>query len=139
MAILLLGSVETIFNISEREFMTLVDFAFSELKLPERVSIFFEFEHIEEIENFYGFTHTEDCGDNEYHIVISPRITDWSEVAKTVFHEMEHIRQDVHKDRFGDTWKGVYYDREVVSYHALPWEVAAYRKEEELYLKYLMD
>lgn len=133
MTVWILDSVQEYFGISEREFNSIVDFAFKELRLPNNIDIFFEFE---QIEDFLGFTHNHDCKNNQYCIIVAPGLK-WHTMAKTIFHEMVHIRQDVNNDRFNDTWKGVPVDIENCTYDQLPWEIEAFELEEELFQKYV--
>jgi len=59
-----------------------------------------------------------------------------SEIVKTIFHELVHVQQVLHKkfDDIEKTWLGESYDG--VDYEDLPWEVDAFEQEEILFLSY---
>jgi len=136
MTVYLLDNVEPIFGISEREFLMIVDFAFHELKIPNKVDILFSFE---QIEDYVGFCHNYECDDDEYQVIISPLIETWEELVKTIFHEMTHVKQYCFNELSGDVWHGTpcsVYDME---YHQLPWEAEAFKNETVLYSKYVLE
>lgn len=137
MTVFLLGSPNTTYGTSETEFRGFVKFACDNLGIPDNVTLFFEFEHIEEIDNFHGFVHDHDCGENEFFIVLSPHL-DWAELVRTIFHELVHVRQSIRKDRLGDSWKGAPVNVRETDYHNLPWEIEAYSLEDVLYNKFVL-
>lgn len=133
MTVYILDSVKNVYGISEREFLSVVDFGYKELRLPNTIDLFFEFE---QIEDYLGFTHNHDCRDKEYFVVMSPELKEFEEIARTILHEMVHIKQDVNNERFNDTWKGTPIDLER-DYETLPWEIEAFELEEHLFNKYI--
>jgi len=120
-------------TISDREFVTVVRFASEWLGIPDHIDLNFEFE---QVEDYKGFVHQTDCGNNEFIIVLSPSLS-WEELVKTIIHEMVHVRQFVRKQRTGDVWMGVPVKVYETDYHNLPWEVEAFRLEEALFDQYV--
>lgn len=76
----------------------------------------------------------------EFKIVLSSKIT-LGELGKALFHEMVHVKQ-MYKGELKQRknqqlfWKGEHVPNEI-AYHELPWEIEAYRMQEELAEKYL--
>ena len=68
-----------------------------------------------------------DTDDREFHLEIDKRLKG-DEFLTTIFHEMVHVKQLIKKEFF--TELNFYKDRE--EYLNMPWEVEAYRVQEEL-------
>lgn len=134
MTVFILGSVEQNFNISEHEFNHMVDFAYKYLKLPNNVTIKFEFE---EVEDYFGFIHDYECAHNEWVIVLAPFL-DWYELARSIFHEMAHLKQLLDKRLSGFIWEGRPYDPTTFEkMEDLPWEKDAIAMEEAMFTLYI--
>lgn len=134
MSVFLLGKASDHFDISDQEFRFIVDYATRALHIPDDISMFFEFEDVEE--DLCGFVHQDECAPHEYCIIITPRL-DWESLVRTIFHELAHVRQGVLKFRIGNEWHGVHYDPTIISEFELPWEQEAYEIEEILYQKFV--
>lgn len=135
MTVYVLNSVSDNFDISEREFLGIVDFAIKELSIPNTTDIHFDFEFLEE---YYGFCHNYEQPANSYTVIIRPSIS-WINMVKTIFHELTHVKQNQTGELCGTVWRGVPIDATTYDFHdQLPWEVAAYAMEEHLYNKFIL-
>lgn len=82
-----------------------------------------------EIKNMKGYHGTcLDIGDRDYVIEVDKKLSLGDNFLTTVFHEMVHVKQYVRKELYSDC--NFYDTRE--EYLNLPWEVEAYRVQEEL-------
>lgn len=73
--------------------------------------------------------------EDEYEIEVNSRIPE-SEIIRTIFHELVHIRQ-MHNETYDPdsrTWNGE--DCSHLEYSTYPWEVEAYGLEEEMVRKF---
>jgi len=79
-----------------------------------------------------------DSLDMDYKCVV--RLSRKGNWIKTLFHEMEHIRQfvddELELEAKTAVWQGRVYDRTEIEYADEPWEVEANRVEEELFLSF---
>ena len=69
-----------------------------------------------------------DVGDREFDIEVEKRLSLGDDFITTIFHEMTHVKQLVYKEFFTEC--NFYESRD--EYLNLPWEVEAYKKQEEL-------
>lgn len=82
-----------------------------------------------ELKNLKGYDGTcEDTDYREYLIQINKKLSLTDNFLTTIFHEMVHVKQYVRKELFSEC--NFYDTRE--EYLNLPWEVEAYRVQEEL-------
>jgi hypothetical protein len=69
-----------------------------------------------------------DIGDRDYVIEVDKKLSLGDDFLTTVFHEMVHVKQYVRKELFSEC--NFYDTRE--EYLNLPWEIEAYKVQEEL-------
>lgn len=69
-----------------------------------------------------------DVGDRDYLIEVDKKLSLGDDFLTTIFHEMVHVKQYVRKELYSEC--NFYDTRE--EYLNLPWEVEAYRVQEEL-------
>lgn len=82
-----------------------------------------------ELKNLKGYDGTcEDTNSREYLIQINKKLSLTDDFLTTIFHEMVHVKQYVRKELFSDC---IFYNTRE-EYLNLPWEVEAYRVQEEL-------
>lgn len=82
-----------------------------------------------ELKNMKGYDGTcFDFNNREYVIEVNKKLSLGDNFLTTIFHEMVHVKQYVRKELFSEC--NFYNNRE--EYLNLPWEVEAYRVQEEL-------
>ena len=82
-----------------------------------------------ELKNLKGYDGTcFDFGKRDYHIEINKKLSLTDNFLTTIFHEMVHVKQYVRKELYSEC--NFYKTRD--EYLNLPWEVEAYRVQEEL-------
>jgi hypothetical protein len=69
-----------------------------------------------------------DIGDRDYVIEVDKKLSLGDDFLTTIFHEMVHVKQYVRKELFSEC--NFYDTRE--EYLNLPWEIEAYKVQEEL-------
>jgi hypothetical protein len=86
-----------------------------------------------ELKNLKGYDGTcFDLGNRDYVIEIDKKLSLGDNFLTTVFHEMVHVKQYVRKELFSEC--NFYKTRE--EYLNLPWEVEAYKVQEELLVQW---
>lgn len=73
-----------------------------------------------------------DIGDREYLIEVDKKLSLGDDFLTTIFHEMVHVKQYVRKELYSEC--NFYDTRE--EYLSLPWEVEAYKVQEEILEKW---
>ena len=118
-------------------------------------SLYFKRNRTLSIEFFLSRTIAKDCGvdgicctfgtykPREFEIGISGLMSE-SDMIKTVIHELIHVKQYVKGElidrthgKYKTIWKGK--DHSKTSYSKQPWEKQAYRLQESLYKKYMLE
>ena len=86
-----------------------------------------------ELKNLKGYDGTcLDVENRDYIIEVDKRLSLGDNFLTTIFHEMVHVKQYVRKELYSDC--NFYKTRE--EYLNLPWEVEAYRVQEELLIQW---
>ena len=73
-----------------------------------------------------------DIGDRDYIIEVDKKLSLGDDFLTTIFHEMVHVKQYVRKELYSEC--NFYDTRE--EYLSLPWEVEAYKVQEEILEKW---
>lgn len=60
-------------------------------------------------------------------------------MINALFHELTHLRQTVTGQLEDNKWYGVVYDKDIVSYRDLPWEIDAFARADELTKKFIIE
>lgn len=106
-------------------------FASERLKLEDDVCVVLKFS---KTCSAAGYAEWDD-NEEEFVIELNSRLTD-TEIVRTIFHELVHIRQLQEETYDPDTqsWKGQ--DCSHLEYEFYPWEIEAFRLEEEMMLEF---
>lgn len=127
-SVIMILELETNSPISESLLDKIFVYACEYLDMPEDAYVILSFDDLGEVS---GYCDEEDIEERAVRIEINKRLS-YKDIAVTVFHEMVHCRQILSGDLvqgYNSKWKGVEYNGD---YYELPWEVEAYKLEEEM-------